>query len=265
MARAMHRRCCWPPERLKALALQLVLDLVPQGGPGEALLDQVVHVALEPVDLRGDGDVVVDGLRERVGLLEHHADAPPDLDGLHPGAVERLPIEVQAALDPGSRDEIVEPVKAAQERGLAAAGRADQGGDLPLGDGHADVAQGLVPTRRRSPGSRRRRPSRRGSAATCGPAARRLGRGATVVDARRGGRRRSVGVRSWCWARLQTLIISLWQESARHWRLPALDGHPGRLSAGESGDHPGDDDQDYQDDQAQHAGRGGGGVGPVTG
>ena len=91
MARAMHSRCCWPPDRLKALSLQLVLDLVPQGGPGQALLDQVVHVGLDAVDLGSEGDVVVDRLGERVGLLEHHADAPADLDGAHPGPYRASP------------------------------------------------------------------------------------------------------------------------------------------------------------------------------
>ena len=46
MARAMQRRCCWPPDRPMADCLQLVLDLVPQRGLAQRLLDDVVHARL---------------------------------------------------------------------------------------------------------------------------------------------------------------------------------------------------------------------------
>ena len=55
--------------------LELVLDLVPECGAAQRLLDEVVHVVdLHAGDPRAVGDVVVDRLRERVGLLEDHAD-----------------------------------------------------------------------------------------------------------------------------------------------------------------------------------------------
>ena len=60
--------------------LELVLDVVPERGPAEAALDQLVHVALVAVDPRAEGDVLVDRLRERVRLLEDHPDAAPDRD-----------------------------------------------------------------------------------------------------------------------------------------------------------------------------------------
>ena len=115
--------------------LELVLDLVPQRGAAQRLLDQVVHVVdLHAGDPRAVGDVVVDRLRERVRLLEDHADV-----GAHRDRVDALRVDVLAvvghlALDPGAGDQVVHPVQAAQHGGLAAAGRADQRGDLVLAE-----------------------------------------------------------------------------------------------------------------------------------
>src|SRR6476646_7362664 len=63
--------------------LELVLDLVPDCGPPQTLLDEPVEIALEPVQSRPEGDVVVDRFRERVRFLEDHPDPPPDLDRVH--------------------------------------------------------------------------------------------------------------------------------------------------------------------------------------
>ena len=47
MARAMQSRCCWPPESGEAALLQLVLDLVPERGAAQRLLDALGDVALD--------------------------------------------------------------------------------------------------------------------------------------------------------------------------------------------------------------------------
>ena len=46
MARAMHRRCCWPPGKGHARLLELVFDFVPKRGLRQSLFDEVVVVAL---------------------------------------------------------------------------------------------------------------------------------------------------------------------------------------------------------------------------
>ena len=69
--------------------LEPVLHLVPQGGPAQRPLDDLVEARpCEPGHLRAVGDVVVDRLRERVRLLEHHADAAPHLDRVDLRVVE---------------------------------------------------------------------------------------------------------------------------------------------------------------------------------
>jgi hypothetical protein len=85
------------------------------------------------------GDVVVDRLRERVGLLEDHADPAPHLDRIHAAAVDVLTVVGHLAGDSGPEDEIVHPVQRSQQRGLAAARRPDQRGDLIVAEGQVDT------------------------------------------------------------------------------------------------------------------------------
>ena len=124
--------------------VQPVLDLVPQRGLAQRALDDLVQpgLAADAVDARPVGDVVVDRLRERVRLLEDHADAPPDGDRGDVRGVQARPAVADVALDAGARDQVVHPVQGAQHGGLAAPGRADERGDLVLVDGQRDVGDG---------------------------------------------------------------------------------------------------------------------------
>jgi hypothetical protein len=119
-----------------------VLHLVPEGGLAEGLLDALVHVALEPVDLRAPRHVLEDRLRERVRLLEHHPDPAAHDDGVGV-AVDVLAVHGHLPFDPGVRDQLVHPVEAAEQRALPAAGGADERGDLVLRDVERDVLEHL--------------------------------------------------------------------------------------------------------------------------
>jgi hypothetical protein len=119
--------------------LELVLDLVPEGRPAEAALDQLGDVALVAVDPCAERDVVEDRLRKRVRLLEDHAHPPAELDGVDVGPVQVLAVEEDAALEPEGRDEVVHPVDRAQHGRLARARRADERGDLAPRDADRDV------------------------------------------------------------------------------------------------------------------------------
>src|SRR5919106_3783174 len=119
------------------------LELLPDGGTAEGTLDQLVHVlGVHADDPRPEGDVLVDRLGERVGLLEDHADAAPDLDRVDPVAVQVLAVVLDLALDPRPRDQVVHPVQAPDQGALAAAGGTDEGGDLVLVDVEVDAAEG---------------------------------------------------------------------------------------------------------------------------
>ena len=144
MVRAMHSRCCWPPDRARALSLSLSLTSSHSAAPVSGFLDDLVQTLLHAVHARPVRDVVVDRLRERVGLLEDHADPPAHLDRVDVVGVQVLVVESDLPGDPGSGDQVVHPVEAAQDRALAAARRADQRRDLSAPDGQGDVPDGLV-------------------------------------------------------------------------------------------------------------------------
>ena len=119
--------------------LELVLDLVPQGGLDQGLLHQIVVVALEAGDPRPVHDVLIDALRERVWLLKDHADPAPNLYRVHFLPVEVHPVVLDPALDPGGLDQVVHPIEATEDGRLATARRPDESGDAILMDRHVDV------------------------------------------------------------------------------------------------------------------------------
>ncbi|MPM67332.1 hypothetical protein SDC9_114254 [bioreactor metagenome] len=127
--------------------VQTVLDLVPQGAALERLLDLVVEDALVVLAAHAQavGDVFVDALREGVRLLEDHADAHAHFDGVdfRRQQVGVVRVEADLALVAVAWVEVVHAVEAAQVGRFAAAGRADQCGDLLVVDRHVDVLQGL--------------------------------------------------------------------------------------------------------------------------
>ena len=174
-ARAMHSRCCWPPDSDVPPCRELVLDLVPQRRLAQASLDELVlrRLALDQsVEPRRRGHVVVDGhRRERIRLLEDHPDGAPDRRRLHIRIVDvdALVGDLPRAARPGH--DLVHPIEAPQERGLAAAGGTDDRRDRVGADVHRDIADGpcACRTRRSGRGPRSQRPVRRR------PGSRRLG------------------------------------------------------------------------------------------
>ena len=129
IARAMQSRCCWPPERPRALSLSRSLTSSQSAAPRSAFSTRSSRPRSQAEVARRPGDVVVDRLREGVRFLEDHPDPPPHLDPVDVAAVDVVAVVEDLALDPEARHRVVHPVEAAQEGRLAAAGGADQGGD----------------------------------------------------------------------------------------------------------------------------------------
>jgi hypothetical protein len=126
----------------EGVLLEAVLHLVPQRAAAQRALDDLVHRALHAEHAGPEGDVVVDRLGEGVRLLEDHPDPLAHLHRVDPRAVEILAVEEHPAVDRRARDEVVHAVERAQQRGLAAARRADERGDAVRVDLHVDVAHG---------------------------------------------------------------------------------------------------------------------------
>ncbi len=125
--------------------MQAILDLVPQGGALECPLHGLVEHALlvDALDAQAVDHVFVDGLGERVRLLEHHAYAAAQLGNVFAFAVDVVAVQVDGAFYAATVHQVVHAVEGAQQGRLAAARRADEGSDALLGDIHADVEQRL--------------------------------------------------------------------------------------------------------------------------
>ena len=127
------------PERV---LLQTILHLVPDGGVAQALFHDGVQILalLDAVRARAERHVVVHAHREGVGLLKHHAYATAQAVHVD-GAVRILAVQRDLALDAAALHEVVHAVEAFQQRGLAAARRADERRHLVLGELKVDALQ----------------------------------------------------------------------------------------------------------------------------
>src|ERR1700722_10715557 len=124
-----------------------VLDLVPESGPSQGAFHgplDLVGIAL-PMQAHARGHVLEDGKgREGRGLLEDHADPAPHRHRVHGVAQYLLAVVDDLALHAGARHGLVHAVQAAQERGFAAARRADHGRHFPRLDVQIDAEKGLL-------------------------------------------------------------------------------------------------------------------------
>ena len=144
MARAMHRRCCWPPDNPVPVSSSRSLTSSNRPARLQAGHHDLVEIGFrfrEAMDARAIGDVLVDRLRKRVRLLEHHADAGAQLHHVESGIIDVLSVDLDSAGHARDRDGVVHPVDAAQERRLAAPRWADQRGHRPLRDIEVDIEQ----------------------------------------------------------------------------------------------------------------------------
>ena len=154
IARAMHRRCCWPPDRRSAGRSRSSRDLVVEAGaaaarrPPAAASYGLAAGACDRLLAQRVGDVVEDRHRERVGLLEDHRHAAAQL-----GDLERVDVaRRRAAIAPvaaRARGQLGEAVERAQQRRLAAARGPDEREHLALADRQRDVLDRRLGRRRR--------------------------------------------------------------------------------------------------------------------
>ncbi len=128
---------------------QAVFDLVPQAGTLQAGADQLIQIGArthQAMQAWAEGDVVVDGLRKRVRLLEHHADARAQLHDIALRIMNVLAIEQDLTGHAGTGDRVIHPVQAAQEGRLAAARGPDHRQHLLLAHIQAHALDGVLGT-----------------------------------------------------------------------------------------------------------------------
>ena len=146
-ARAMHSRCCWPPERPSALFFSRSFTSSQIAAPRSerSTMSSSFARRFHAVRARAVGDVVVNAHRERVRLLKHHADLPAQL--VHVRRADRKCRSLPIFHLPGDfhiRHQVVHAVERFEKRRFAAAGRADQCGDALFRNAHADILERLM-------------------------------------------------------------------------------------------------------------------------
>src|SRR6266404_7396388 len=114
---------------------QLVLDLVPQRGAPQSLLDAVLHLARWEllVEADAEGDVVGDRHWEWRWLLKHHPDLGAQEVEILPGVEDIAAIDEHVAGRALSGIEVIDPIDHAQQGGFAASRGSDEGGDRLVG------------------------------------------------------------------------------------------------------------------------------------
>jgi len=134
-----------PPGEAESILREVVLHLLPESGPPEAPLADLVQEAPapDPLDPQGIDHVLVDGHGKGIGLLKDHAHPLPEGDHVHAGPVDLLAGQLHSSSRPDRLDQVIDAVHRSEEGALPATRRADKGRHLPLGDHHVDPEEGL--------------------------------------------------------------------------------------------------------------------------
>ena len=111
--------------------IQSVFKLVPNGSLTQTALYNLVQLALfrHAMDTRTVSNIVINAFREGVRLLEDHANAVTQADGVNLRK-NILAIQRDAAFNAHALFQIVHSVQCFQKGGFAAAGRADERGNF---------------------------------------------------------------------------------------------------------------------------------------
>src|ERR1019366_2969397 len=98
----------------------------------QATLDGLVQhrLALASIETEAVDNVVVDAHREWRGALEEHANSPAQTRDVDSRVIHILIAHHDFALEGERGDQVVDPVEAAEQRGLAASGGTDDRRDL---------------------------------------------------------------------------------------------------------------------------------------
>lgn len=123
---------------------EAIFHFVPNGRLAKARFYDFIEIGLfrDAFETRAVGDIVVNAFRERVRLLEYHADLATKHDGIDV-AVNVHAREENFAGDAATVDEVIHAVQRAEKCGFPATGRSDERGDAVSFDVEGNVFQRL--------------------------------------------------------------------------------------------------------------------------
>ena len=129
-----------------AALLQLVFHFDPERRFFQRPFDTLIHVVFGQVmvELDAKRDVVINGHRERRGLLEYHAYLCAQLVKVLASVENIVAVENNGTRGGLLRVELIHAVEGAQQGGFSTAGRTDEGRDLFFGDVQMDIFKRTV-------------------------------------------------------------------------------------------------------------------------
>jgi hypothetical protein len=132
-----------------ARMVEAILHFLEQAGLLQARHHDLLEIGLvlgEPMDLRPVGDILIYRFGERIGLLEHHADAGAQLHNVKGLVIDVATVDLDIAGDPAGRDGVVHPVDRAQEGRFPAARGTNEGRNRAVGDIDTQILDGVFVT-----------------------------------------------------------------------------------------------------------------------
>ena len=147
IARAMHSRCCWPPDRPEPGRLRRSLTSFHRFAPlrsdfsttsDASPFEMRLSFSRMPASTLSEMDIVGNGLGRWNTMPTWRRTATGSMSAPYRSIV----VQRDRALDVRAGDDLVHAVQGAQERRLAAAGRADERRHRARLDRHRDVVDG---------------------------------------------------------------------------------------------------------------------------
>ena len=97
--------------------MESILDFIPDGGIFQAQLDRFIQscLVINTGNAQTIDDILLDRFGERIRLLKDHADTAAQRDYVGCGIVNLCAVKADAAINPGTLNQIIHPVEAAQQ------------------------------------------------------------------------------------------------------------------------------------------------------
>lgn len=119
----------------RVVVVQSILHFVPQSRLLQGRVDDSIGVlasAYQPLDACAEGNVLVNGLGKRIGLLRDPSEALSDVAHVIPPVIDVQAVEGNAAGQLGPGDKVVRAIEASQEGRLATPRRSYEGCHLTV-------------------------------------------------------------------------------------------------------------------------------------
>jgi hypothetical protein len=123
--------------------VEFVFNFIPEHSAFQSLFNLPREVALVTIQTQAKSNIIVDTCGKGVGLLEHHADKPPNGNSVHRRMIDIFTPEADMPLKSKAAHEVIHAVQATEYRALATPGRSNESRNGIFLNGNIRVTDGL--------------------------------------------------------------------------------------------------------------------------